>query len=600
MGTAWFAVFGALIIVFQVSSLEIAKRSTCVPGFESELLIFRVSREHLRPGMRLGRVGFTDCTNRTIFLFGTDDNRFGVKADGVLTVNREVVLHNGHQNFFIHSWDSQGQKITVPVSVVHYEHYHGHHHGHQCGKHHHGDHIEYSHQHHSTEVKSADHTENATDPQAHVLQFPNSVGGLRRRKRDWVIPPLNVPENQRGTYPLKVAQIRSNEDKTRKLFYSITGPGADLPPVGRFKMDRQTGNLYVTQPLDREETAEYTFEAHAVVEGAGQAEAPMEIIVHVIDQNDNKPYFTTEYKANIAEATAIGTEVVRIEAKDDDEPDNLNSDIRYRILNQDPPLPTDNMFEINPITGSIRVTGKGLDREKYPQYTLTVQAADMAGEGLSGQTKVILTVTDSNDNAPVFTQTDWVIPPLNVPENQRGTYPLKVAQPPVDRFTMDRQTGNLYVTQPLDREETPSYRFEVHAVTDGAGQAEAPMEIIVNVIDQNDNKPYFTKQYNANVAEATAIDDDEPDNLNSDIRYRIMNQDPLLPTDNMFEINPVTGSIRITGKGLDREKYPQYTLTVQAADMAGEGLSGQTKVILTLTDSNDNTPVFTQKSVSMK
>ena len=37
---------------------------------------------------------------------------------------------------------------------------------------------------------------------------------------------------------------------------------------------------------------------------------------------------------------------------------------------------------------------------------------------------------------------------------------------------------------------------------------------------------------------------------------------------------------------------------VQAADMRGEGLSNEAKVILTVTDSNDNAPAFTQPSVS--
>lgn len=33
-------------------------------------------------------MGFTDCTERTVILFSTDDSRFTVKADGTLTVSR--------------------------------------------------------------------------------------------------------------------------------------------------------------------------------------------------------------------------------------------------------------------------------------------------------------------------------------------------------------------------------------------------------------------------------------------------------------------------------------------------------------------------------
>ncbi|TDH14723.1 hypothetical protein EPR50_G00023850 [Perca flavescens] len=203
-------------------------------------------------------------------------------------------------------------------------------------------------------------------------------------------------------------QIRSNEDKTKKIFYSITGPGADQPPVGLFTMDRNTGNLYVTQPLDREIKDSYMFQAHVLAEGSGNAEAPMEIIVKVIDQNDNKPIFNqSTFLGEVPEASPTGFEVIQVVATDIDQPDTDNSYIRYRIISQEPRLPSDLMFVINPVTGIIRVNASGLDREKYPTYTLVVQAADMRGEGLTGEAKVILTVTDINDNAPVFTEASY-------------------------------------------------------------------------------------------------------------------------------------------------------------------------------------------------
>ncbi|TDH14722.1 hypothetical protein EPR50_G00023840 [Perca flavescens] len=170
-------------------------------------------------------------------------------------------------------------------------------------------------------------------------------------------------------------------------------------------MDRITGNLYLTQPLDREREDRYMFQVHAVAEGSGNAEDPIDVIVKVIDQNDNKPTFAQNtFLGEVPEASPTDLEVIKVEATDIDQPNTANSDIRYRLISQEPQLPSDFLFVINPVTGVIRVNASGLDREKYPTYTLVVQAADMAGEGLTGEAKVILTVTESNDNAPASTQ----------------------------------------------------------------------------------------------------------------------------------------------------------------------------------------------------
>ncbi|XP_005948102.2 cadherin-1 [Haplochromis burtoni] len=471
-------------------------------------------------------------------------------------------------------------------------------------------------------------SEITNDPQVSVLQFPKSGGGVRRRKRDWVIPPLSVTENKRGTYPQKVAQIRSSEDKTRKLFYSITGPGADLPPINRFIMDRETGNLYVTQPLDREETASYTFEVHVVVEGAGQAEDPMEIIVIVIDQNDNKPYFTVEYNANVAEATAIGTEVVRVEAKDDDEPNTDNSELRYRILNQDPPLPTDNMFEITPITGSIRVTGRGLDREKYPQYTLTVQAADMAGEGLTGQTKVILTVTDSNDNAPVFTQSSYT---ATVDENKKDVVVVRmivtdedepqtpawnaifkiVSGDPDGLFTVkmgtNKQEGILSTAKELDFERASKHTLLVSVENEipfaGVSVVTSTATVVVSVRDVNEAPIFDPKETLVVKPEDLAVDEavvqytaSDPDTARKQtVSYKIMN-DPA----GWLNVDKDTGLIKV-GASMDREGIfitnNRYTATIGAYDDDAVPATGTGILIIQLEDVNDNAPTIEQHKI---
>ena len=41
-----------------------------------------------------------------------------------------------------------------------------------------------------------------------MLVFPKHRHGLQRQKRDWVIPPINCPENERGPFPKKLVQVQ--------------------------------------------------------------------------------------------------------------------------------------------------------------------------------------------------------------------------------------------------------------------------------------------------------------------------------------------------------------------------------------------------------
>ncbi|KAM4592033.1 B-cadherin-like [Odontesthes bonariensis] len=623
MGTAWFAVLGFLIVVIQALTLDTVEEQSCVPGFESDLLTFKVARKHLRPGRRLGKVGFRDCTGRKRFLFNTDDSRFMVQTDGTLTVKRQVVLHEGHRDFFIHSWDSQGHKMTVPVMVLLLGHHHGN--RHQNAEHHHGNH---KHHNHLSEVDSSNDTESATDEAVSIIHFPKSAEGLRRRKRGWVIPEISVSENERKAYPLKISQIRSDEDQKRKIYYSITGPGADEEPIGLFTMDRTSGILYITQPLDREKQAKYMFKAHAVAEGTGKAEEPMDVNVIVIDQNDNNPIFEkSTYIGEVAEASKIGYEVIQVVATDLDEPNSDNSDIRYSILSQEPTEPSSKLFVINEVTGMIRVNAGGLDREIIPQYTLVVQAADMQGRGLSGNTKVILKVTDSNDNAPVFTQPSYT---ATIAENKADTFVVKMMVTDGDEphspawnakfnifdgdvgklFTVEtgpnKQEGILKTTTGLDFEKSRTHTLVITVENDvpfAVPLATSTATVIVTVQDVNE-PPIFTptvkqvsKPENLPVdSEVVVYTASDPDiERKQKVMYRIISDSA-----GWLNVGKETGLITVKG-AMDREspfvKNENYVALIGAYDDDDIPLTGTGTLIIQLQDVNDNAPTIEERDI---
>lgn len=436
-----------VIFLCKVFECGFAEESSCSPGFESELLVFKVHRDDLHQGKRLGRVIFNACDGRTRTLFQSTDKRFDVNTDGTVTLKRQVTLHEGHKVFSVDAWDSSGKKHTASVRV---ERVHDHHEDH-----------------HTDTVMNISSPQMESPSDDLVLMFPKSSTGLKRAKRGWVIPPFNVPEDSRGPFPEKLVQIKSGYSKDAQMQFSITGEGADLEPKGTFVIERLSGNLFVTRPLDREKKASYRLIVHATGVGVNIAEAPMEMIVNVLDQNDNKPVFTQNpFIGNVPEAAEIGHEFMTVTATDADDPLTNNGIVSYSIVKQDPELPKANLFQINSVTGGIRVNALGLDKEKWSTYTLLITATDLDGRGYSSTGTAVITVTD-------------------IGKSQKITY--KVGSDPAGWLSVSQDTVMVKVKRPTEREspfvKDGKYTAIILTVDDGIPPATATGTLVIDLED---------------------------------------------------------------------------------------------------------------------
>ncbi|XP_039720671.1 cadherin-4 [Pteropus medius] len=460
--------------------------------------------------------------------------------------------------------------------------------------------------------------------------------GLRRQKRDWVIPPINVPENSRGPFPQQLVRIRSDKDNDIPIRYSVTGVGADQPPMEVFSIDSMSGRMYVTRPMDREERASYHLRAHAVDMNGNKVENPIDLYIYVIDMNDNRPEFLSQvYNGSVDEGSKPGTYVMTVTASDADDGATANGVVQYRVVAQSPQSPSQSMFAIHSETGDIVTLAAGLDREKVQQYTVIVQATDMEGNlnyGLSNTATAIVTVTDVNDNPPEFTASTYA---GEVPENRVGTVVANLTvmdrdQPhspnwnaayrvisgdPSGHFSIrtDPVTneGMVTVVKAVDYELNRAFMLTV-MVSNQAPLAsgiqmsfQSTAGVTISVMDVNE-APYFPSNHKLIRLEEgvpagtvlTTFSAVDPDRfMQQAVRYSKLS-DPA----NWLHINASNGQVT-TAAALDREslyiRNNVYEATFLAADNGAPPASGTGTLQIYLIDINDNAPELLPKEAQI-
>ncbi|CAH6789163.1 Fat4 [Phodopus roborovskii] len=414
--------------------------------------------------------------------------------------------------------------------------------------------------------------------------------------------------------------------------YYIVSVHCEEKTVGRlFTIGRQTGVIQTAAILDREQGACLYLGGclcHREViclsqdtESRGKSFAflysfALDVEITLQDINDNPPVFPTDtldltVEENIGDgskimqltamdADEVGSLVAAILATDDDS--GVNGEITYVVDEDD----GDGVFFLNPVTGVFNLT-RALDYETQQYYILTVRAED--GGGQFTTIRAYFNILDVNDNPPVFSMSSYSTSLMeNLPlgstvlvvardddqgPNSQLSYVLLGGNE--DNAFVLTASGELRVTQSLDREARDHFVLVVTAADAGSPALTGTGTINVLVDDINDNVPTFASNMHF-----TTIPEDAPTGTdvllvnasdadaaaNSVISYSIIGGN------SQFTINPSTGQI-ITSALLDRETKDNYTLVVVASDAGSpESLSSSTNVLVTVTDVNDNPPRF--------
>uniref|UniRef100_UPI003AAAC68E protocadherin-16-like n=1 Tax=Centroberyx gerrardi TaxID=166262 RepID=UPI003AAAC68E len=412
---------------------------------------------------------------------------------------------------------------------------------------------------------------------------------------------VSVMEDQPvGFVVLYVMARDADQGENGRVTYSIQSGNKE----GTFSLNPNTGSLSIFKPLDREEQDIFNLTIIAEDHGIPQHSSSQLLCVHVIDVNDEVPWFEeSQYEAQIAENQPPGSTVLTVSASDLDQ--GANGEVTYGGISEDG-------FSINPSTGVITTT-KTLDRELQEFYTVTVYAKDGGTPPNYAKATAKIRVLDENDNAPVFGRLYYSI---EVPENLeplplftlRATdqdmgdsgemnYRIAAGDPSGD-FRLDRQSGVLSTSRRLDREKKPRYTLTVTAQDRGRPALSSTATVEVTILDINDNSPQFqSSSYTADVSEdvpigslvleVKAVDLDQ--GPNSQVLYFLSQG-----AQSMFIIDQNTGRI-ITAAPIDREKTASYSFEVCATDSSPANPRNSTaQVTVYIQDVNDNAPFFIQ------
>ncbi|XP_073212226.1 protocadherin gamma-B5-like isoform X13 [Lepidochelys kempii] len=303
-----------------------------------------------------------------------------------------------------------------------------------------------------------------------------------------------------GSLVLQVKANDNDEGSNAQISYIISKVSEKT--LQKFSLDSENGKITIKEPLDFEETRDYTMAVEAKDGGGLVTHCKVEI--EVIDENDNAPEVTFTSVSNpVPEDSVPGTVIVLISVNDLDFGDNgrvschLLDDFPFTIVSS-----SNNYYKL--------LTDSTLDRERTPEYNITITGTDKGSPALCTQKTILLQISDINDNAPVFEKPSYT---AYMPENSpsgASIFSVKASDRDLDRnaqvtysilssnleevplssyISINSQTGVIYAQRSFDYEQFREFELQVKAQDGGTPPLSSNVTVRVFIVDQNDNAP---------------------------------------------------------------------------------------------------------------
>uniref|UniRef100_A0A0L8GMU2 Cadherin domain-containing protein n=1 Tax=Octopus bimaculoides TaxID=37653 RepID=A0A0L8GMU2_OCTBM len=420
----------------------------------------------------------------------------------------------------------------------------------------------------------------------------------------------NRNEQNKAIIILSANDIDSGENG--KITYHFSSKTSNLAK-SYFHLNEKTGEIILKKKVPFVSKKSYKLFVEATDGGNPPSTSTAIVFVHVNNNENSAPVIDINFISKSTGNTAIISEGVKI-----------NSFIAYVKV-------TDNDVGMNgKIICNLRhdkiqlqslgkkkyklVVKKSLDRETESHIDLTISCEDKGFPPLQTDHSFSIQVMDINDIQPQFTKATFR---FSVYENEEPKFSIGFVNATDPDLVAGSQLtysligsnrhipfsisdfGFISTTQSLDREKQDLYRFKIMAKDNGIPSLNNTANVVVEVMDKNDNAPYFTfpsfnpfnldvhyhPQSKSDITTLRASDRDS--HVNAFLKYEILGGN----NKQLFTVNPYTGVLSFS-RTVYQNDAGSYNLILTVKDNGIPVLSATTTLSLTLTVSNTTARMY--------